>query len=64
MANVVLSTKTDVRGWCPWEDGAQKLSSSKLYGAVVSTGVGCEYYKFVWKNCAPQKVKFFEWLLL
>jgi hypothetical protein len=63
MAGVVLSTEADVRR-CPWEDVAQKLSSSKLYGAVVSTGVGCEYYKFVWKNCTPPKVKFFGWLLV
>jgi hypothetical protein len=62
MAGVMLSTEVNVRR-CPWEDGAQKLGSSKLYGAVVSTGVGCEYYKFVWENCAPLKVKFFRWLL-
>jgi hypothetical protein len=63
MASVVLSTEADVRQ-CPWEDGAQKLSSSKLYGVVVSTGAGCKYYKFIWENCAPLEVKFFRWLLV
>jgi hypothetical protein len=52
MAGMVLSTEADVRR-CPWEDGAQKLSPSKLYETVVLTGAGCEYYKFVWENYTP-----------
>jgi hypothetical protein len=63
MADVALVDAVDVRR-CPWEDAAGKLSSSALYNVVVSTGAVCEYYKFVWENCAPPKVKFFGWLLL
>jgi hypothetical protein len=60
---VVLTNTPDVRV-CPWEDRLHKLSSSSVYRAVVSNGEGCEYYKFIWENCAPPKVKFFGWLLV
>jgi hypothetical protein len=60
---VVLSDAADVRR-CPWEDAAHKLSSSALYNVVVFTGAECEYYKFIWENRAPSKVKFFGWLLV
>jgi hypothetical protein len=63
VADVTLSDCADVRR-CPWEDAAQKLSSSALYKTVVATGAVCDYYKFVWENCAPPKVKFFGWLLV
>jgi hypothetical protein len=63
MADVTLVDAADVHR-CPWEDAAGKLSSSAMYNIVVSTGAVCEYYKFVWENCAPPKVKFFGWLLI
>jgi hypothetical protein len=66
VADVALTDDVDVRR-CPWEDAADKLSSSALYRAVVSTGVGCDFYKFIWESCPPPpppKVKFFGWLLV
>lgn len=32
--------------------------------SVISNGVGCDYYKFIWGNHAPPRVKFFGWLLV
>jgi hypothetical protein len=32
--------------------------------AVVTTGRACDFYSFIWMNCAPPKVKFFGWLLV
>jgi hypothetical protein len=63
LRDVVLTTEADVRR-CPWEDAAQKLSSAALYKMVAASGIECEYYKFIWENYAPPKVKFFGWLLV
>jgi hypothetical protein len=54
VADVALIDDVDARR-CPWEDAAGKLSSSALYRAVVSTGAGCDFYKFIWESCAPQR---------
>ncbi|TVT98766.1 hypothetical protein EJB05_55904, partial [Eragrostis curvula] len=63
LATIQLTNDPDV--WrCPWEDKAHRLSSSKIYKSVVSNGEGCEYYKFIWENRAPSRVKFFGWLLV
>ncbi|GJN35428.1 hypothetical protein PR202_gb24205 [Eleusine coracana subsp. coracana] len=35
-----------------------------VYKSVISEGGSCEYYKFIWENRAPPKVKFFGWLLV
>jgi hypothetical protein len=63
LAGVSLSATPDLR-LCLWEDMAHKLNSSIVYQAVVTNGQGCEYYKFIWENRAPPKVKFFGWLLV
>lgn len=63
LGDVVLTDDTDARR-CPWEDAASKLSSSALYKTVTASEVECVYYKFIWENCAPPKVKFFGWLLV
>jgi hypothetical protein len=63
LTKIILTDELDVR-WCPWEDKAHSLSSSTVYKAVVSNGTGCEYYKFIWENCATLRVKFFGWLLI
>jgi hypothetical protein len=34
------------------------------YEVIVSTGAGCDFYKFIWESCAPPKVKFFGCRLL
>ena len=60
---VILTDMPDIRV-CPWEDSAHKLSSAMIYRTVVSNGEGCDYYQFIWENCAPPKVKFFGWLLV
>jgi hypothetical protein len=31
---------------------------------VITTGAECNYYKFIWENRAPFKVKFFGWPLV
>ncbi|TVU01445.1 hypothetical protein EJB05_53095, partial [Eragrostis curvula] len=63
LADIVLTDQPDVR-MCPWEDKAHRLSSSAIYKSVVFNGAGCEYYKFIWENCASSRVKFFGWLLV
>jgi hypothetical protein len=60
---VHFTGEPDIRG-CPWQDAAGKLSSTALYTTVIASGHTCAFYKFVWENCAPPKVKFFGWLLV
>ncbi|GJN10304.1 hypothetical protein PR202_ga28387 [Eleusine coracana subsp. coracana] len=63
LADFSLTIEPDHRR-CPWEDEAHRLSSLVIYKSVVSSDSGCGYYKFVWENCAPPRVKFFGWLLV
>jgi hypothetical protein len=63
LADMVLTNDIDVCR-CPWENAASKLSSAALYKTVTALEVECVYYKFIWENCSPPKVKFFGWLLV
>jgi hypothetical protein len=63
LSDVVLTNNTDIPK-CPWEDAASKLNLAALYKIVTASEVECVYYKFIWENCAPPKVKFFGWLLV
>ena len=35
-----------------------------IYKSIIAVGGSCDYYKFIWENRAPPKVKFFGWLLV
>ena len=63
LAEISLTNAQDVRR-CPWEDKAHRLSSSMIYKSIIAVGGSCDYYKFIWENRAPPKVKFFGWLLV
>jgi hypothetical protein len=53
VADVTLTEEVDALG-------KTRRAGLALYGVVVSTGVACDFYKFIWKSCAPPtpKVKF------
>ena len=46
-----------------FEDDSHKLISSMIYRASTQGELPCPSFKFVWKNFAPPRVKFFGWLL-
>jgi len=48
----------------PLEFTDHRLISGKIYKLATSLDGTCAFYKFVWQNHAPPKVKFFAWLLL
>lgn len=64
LSEVNLTANRDKRH-CSWEDKDGRLQASTIYRTVISEGASqCSFYNFIWKSCAPPKVKFFGWLLV
>lgn len=40
------------------------MSTASIYRATTASGAPCAFFDFVWRSCAPPKVKFFAWLLV
>ncbi|CAO2178466.1 unnamed protein product [Urochloa humidicola] len=41
-----------------------RLSTRRIYRATISQDHKCPHYRFIWRNHAPPKVRFFAWLLI
>lgn len=62
MTNVEFSEAPDKRTSF-FEDDSHRLISSVIYHSSTQGDQPCPSFKFVWKNFAPPRVKFFGWLL-
>ena len=62
---VVLQETPDNR-LCPLVSKDGTLRVGPIYAAMMSLQehTPCPFYKFVWINCAPPRVRFFAWLLV
>jgi len=62
---VVLQETPDNR-LCPLVSKDGTLRAGPIYAAMMSLQehTPCPFYKFVWINCAPPRVRFFAWLLV
>ena len=62
---VVLQDMPDCRK-CPLAEKDGTLRAGLIYRARMSLqeNTPCPFYKFVWSNCAPPRVRFFAWLLV
>ena len=62
---VVLQDMPDCRK-CPLAEKDGTLRAGPIYRARMSLqeNTPCPFYKFVWSNCAPPRVRFFAWLLV
>ena len=51
---------------CPLAEKDGTLRAGPIYRARMSLqeNTPCPFYKFVWSNCAPPRVRFFAWLLV
>lgn len=60
-----LTDGDDVRV-CPLENAKGQLRIVTLYRILMSAAMteSCSYDKFVWRNRAPPRVRFFAWLLV
>ncbi|CAM0882519.1 unnamed protein product [Alopecurus aequalis] len=60
---VHLSASPDIRALklCSYANG--NLVNAKLYRLMTMGGERSQHNAFIWRSCAPSKVKFFTWLL-
>ncbi|RLN11381.1 hypothetical protein C2845_PM09G15820 [Panicum miliaceum] len=63
--DVLLQQAPDSRT-CPLAAKDGTLRAGPIYTAMMSLrdSAPCPFYKFVWINCAPPRVRFFAWLLV
>lgn len=59
----MLCDGEDVRVSC-LVDHKGKLKTSRLYKVLMSGEDPCPFARFIWKNRAPPRVRFFAWLLV
>ncbi|KAK3163343.1 hypothetical protein QOZ80_1AG0002410 [Eleusine coracana subsp. coracana] len=58
LAEVVLIDSQDTRS-SPLEVANHKLHASSIYKLATTPPSPCDFFEFVWHNCAPPRVQFF-----